>query len=221
MVRRPARLRWAMLAAFSLLASPAWSATAEAEGRWRLDTPLGAVAGAWLLVQDEAAGAWRLELGVVEEGPGGPPADLRRRQGRGWTFCGLDDQTFVQTWHGKWWQAGPSTAAFLRELATVAMDGPRRLVLATWDDLPPDWRPPGREPPPGGLLRRRLVSRGLGRGGDGLVVSVAARDEGVRLTTTRWPVSIEVASPTCRRGDDLPAEAFLPLWSLADFAASR
>lgn len=196
-----------------LLAAPARSATDESEGVWRLESPLGTVAGSWLLVQDATGGAWRLELGLAGDGPG---ADLRRRQGRGWTFCSLDDEAFVQPWHGKWWQAGPATASFLGRLATVAIDPPRRLVLASWDDLPSDWRPPGRKPPPGGDLRRRLVMRGLGRGGDGLVVSVAASDCGVRLTTTRWPVGIEVAVLERRQGVDLPAEAFLPLWPLAD-----
>jgi len=218
MARRPAPGRLATLVALMLLASTAWAATSEAEGTWRLESPLGEVAGTWLLVRDEAAGAWRFEVGLDDRDPG---ADLRRRQGRGWTFSGLLDEAFVQPWHGSWWQAGVATAAFLQGLATVAIDPPRRLVLTTWEDLPVAWRPPGREPPPGGLLRRQLVRRGLGRGGDGLVVSVAERNAGVRLTTTRWPVSIEVGLPTRRRGSDLPAEAFLPLWSLADFATSR
>ena len=119
MARRPAPALRSLLAALLLLASTAgsstaWSSTQEAEGSWRLDSPLGTVGGTWLLVQDVTAGAWRLEVGLDEEGPGSEDADLRRRQGRGWTFCGLDHEAFVQPWHGKWWQAGAATAAFLR-----------------------------------------------------------------------------------------------------------
>lgn len=209
-----------VLLAVAVAASSARADTDHYQGQWRLASPLGGLEGVWLLVHDASADAWRLEL-AVDQGDGLPPsADLQRRHGRGWTLCGLASDAFVQPWHGKWWQASPATADFLRELAMVARatGAPsRRLVIATWDDLPPSWRPPGREPPEGGRLRRQLVTRGLGRGGDGLVVTAAALAGGVRLTTTRWPVHIDIAPPAHRRGADLPAEAFLPLWPLADF----
>lgn len=213
--------RWPLVViALAVAATTAGAGTDLFQGRWRLSSPLGGIEGVWLLVHDASAEAWRLELAVDDRGEAPAAADLRRRRGRGWTLCGRNDAAFVQPWHGKWWQASPATAGFLRQLAMVARPaGPssRRLVVDTWDDLPPSWRPPGRQPPEGGRLRRELVTRGLGRGGDGLVVTAAAHASGVSLSTTRWPVRVEIDPPAHRLGPDLPAEAFLPLWPLADF----
>ncbi len=176
-----------------------------------------------LLVGDEASGAWRLEIALADGAAPTLPADLRRRHGRGWTLCGGPDGAFIQPWNEKWRQVGPATAGFLDQLAATltppAEAGRQRLVLTSWDDLPAGWRPPGPPAPVGGRLHRHMVVRGLGRGGDGLVVTVDPTGTGLRLTTTRWPVVLEARPGDATRRGDLPAEAFLPLWPLAEFGS--
>ncbi|MEZ4388312.1 MAG: hypothetical protein R3D98_12210 [Candidatus Krumholzibacteriia bacterium] len=199
------------------------AATEELEGRWRLGSPLGEVAGPWLLVRDHAAAAWRLELAVAETGSGPTRDDLRARRGRGWTICAGPDGAFIQPWNERWSEVGPATARFLSALV-AAVGHPEsaatgRLVLPSWDDLPAAWQPPRRVPAEGGRLHRRLVERGLGRGGDGLVVSSRATADGLRWSTRRWPVVLLTRTLARALTPDLPPEAFLPLWPLAQFGS--
>ena len=227
--------------ALAVLAIPAQGdvqahAALAQEGAWRLESALGAVSGRFLVVRDQVGESWRLEVGVDEGGVPVDEASLLARRGRGWTFCGGDEGAFVQPWHEAWEPLGPATARFLASLlqALQREDGrgggttapgmlanrraPARIVLETWDDLPPAWRPPRRGPgPSAGRLRTRLVARGLGRGGPGLVLDHEVAGPVQRLTSARWPATIELRPDPGHTLPQLPPEAYLPLWPLAVF----
>lgn len=229
------RCALAVLLVFVLaIPSVAAQETGLMQGWWRAVSPLGEISGPFVAL-DDGQGSWRLDLLLPgrSEATAGNQRDLLRRHGEGWTLCGAPSAAFVQTWSSPWHQVGPATADFLGELAhrlrcaqrslsgtAVGDRRSSRLILASWEELPERWRPPSRRLQDRGRLRRDLVERGLGAGGDGLVVT--ARDQGgsLRLTSTRWPVTIvlepvtpELAVP---EGWIPPAEAFLPLWPLAD-----
>ena len=90
------------------------------------------------------------------------------------------------------------------------------MVLEDWAGLPASWRPPAPGPDEVGDLRRRLAARGLGRGGDGLVLSLRWDEGGLVATSARWPGRL-VLRRTGGEAAELPPEAFLPLWPLAEF----
>ena len=210
-----------LLAAVMAAGSPAGGASIRQVGAWRLDTPLGRAAGPFLLVADAETAHWRLELALDGDGPRHRLEDLQARRGRGWTICGGDGAAFVQGWNERWHEVGSGTAGALAALAGAVAGqrttGDSRVVLPTWDDMPAAWRPPGRRPQPGHRLRRQLTLRGLGAGGDGLVLSWRETIDGLEFTTTRWPVRVVMATLATDQELDLPAEAYLPLWPLAEF----
>jgi len=198
-------------------------------GQWQAISPLGRVSGPYLSLSD-GHGSWRPALAWPDEGM---RPDLLRRHGRGWTLCGGPGAAFVQTWSSPWNQVGAGTAGFLSALSRTLEQAqgpwPResstapasvRLILPSWDELPASWRPPTRRLADRGRLRRDLIERGLGAGGDGLVVVARDHRGGLRLTSARWPVTIELVPdadvPPRAEGWIPPAEAFLPLWPLAD-----
>jgi len=205
-------------------ATTAMAGSHEIAGDWQFKTPLGDARGRLLIMIDETAGSWRLEL-LVDEGVVPPTRDhLLRRHGRGWTFCGSAGQAFVQTWSEAWREVGPRTEAFLAALVRLPLARsrqqlvePRRSMLRSWRELPESWRPPSRTVGRRGDLRRRMIERGLGGGGDGLVVTARRCDEGLELTSRRWPVTVTLGALTLHEDRwELPAEAFLPLWPLVD-----
>jgi len=204
-------------------------------GSWRLETPLGTAHGTLLyLVADR--GAWRCELAVAEAGDEPRRTDLLHRRGRGWTLVGGPDGGYVQPWDEGWQALASASEGALAQLLRVwtgasprsgpagrgpgapggRSPGPQPVVLDRWEDLPADWRPPDELPSTGGDLRRRLTSRGRGRGGPGLVLYLRPRAAALEVGTTRWPGRLTVAGPV-HEVADVPAEAYLPLWPLADF----
>lgn len=212
--------------------------TLAREGAWRLESVLGEISGRFLVARDGAGGSWRLEIGVSEGRAPVDRASLLARRGRGWTFCGGGDGAFVQPWHEPWDPLGPATARFLVSLLESLQGkdqrragAPRpglpahrrtgsRIVLETWDDLPPAWRPPRRGPgPAAGRLRARLVARGLGRGGPGLVLDHEVAGPVHRLTSARWPGAIVLRPDPQHDLPKLPPEAYLPLWPLEAFVS--
>lgn len=207
-------------------------------GRWSLATPLGEAAGPFLVVDDHGAATWRCEIAVAESGGWPDRQDLMRRQGRGWTITSTPDGSFVQPWDGPWRELGGSAARSLGELIGRWLAGDRSasgasgtrpdrwrpveawrpcpVVLREWTGLPADWRPVDDGPATGGALRRRLVARGRGRGGDGLVLDLRWMGDDLVATTARWPGRIALRR-TGNESAELPVEAYLPLWPLAEF----
>jgi hypothetical protein len=161
--------------------------------------------------------------------------DLLQRRGRGWTLAGQPVGGFVQPWSEPWRAVGPAAAAAFggvldRWRGAVADDDPparpRRwrpapqhadqvVTLTGWDDLPAEWRLAAR-PRQGGDLRRRLTARGLGRGGDGVVLRLRRLEGALVARSNRWPGTLTLAAPG-HEAATLPPEAFLPLWPLAEF----
>jgi hypothetical protein len=191
-----------------------------ARGAWELETPLGRVAGAMLVLHDPAAGRWRAEVGLAESAPV-RGEDLRHRRGRGWTLTGDAATGFIQPWAGPWREVGPEATAALTDvvvtwLAAAAPGArPRTVVLRDWHALPAAWRPPPRLPAGRGDLRRTLTRRGLGRGGPGAVLALTSAADGLRVTARRWPAELRLEGPVTSPVEVAP-EAFLPLWPLAD-----
>ncbi len=207
-------------------------------GTWRLETPLGAATGPFLMIESRPGETWRCEIAVAEDGRWPANDDLRHRKGRGWTLSGTTEGGFVQPWSEPWRVLGPSATSALGEIlerlivgesvaSASSRDGHRRwrtaeprrpmpVILDDWEGLPAAWRPPESGPVTGGALRRRLSTRGLGRGGDGLVLDLAWHGEELVATTARWPGKIELNLLDVE-SLDLPAEAYLPLWPLAEF----
>jgi hypothetical protein len=228
MTDRPTSL--GMVLVILLTASAGVTETLERAGVWQLRSPLGEVAGTFLLVGEPGEARWRLEVGRDR-------ADLLQRIGEGWTISRDRDAAFVQRWHGRWREIDQPTACFFQDLigrldeprpggspAGLAMRVGARpagpglpLVLRSWDGLPRQWQPPRRDIE-GGALRRQMVRRGLGRGGDGIVVQARESPDGALvLSTARWPGQIVIATARARATADLPDEAYLPLWPLGRF----
>lgn len=201
-----------------------------ATAAWSLHTPLGEEFGR-LLVAGGEAGAWRLEVGLARLGSM-PDAALLERQGDGWTFCAIGAEAFAQRW-GEGWRTMPagSARAIGDLIGTWLGDDRRRSVdparahrwRASERARPPQWTLPalaslidGETTPQVDRLRATLVRRGEGRGGAQL--AVVGRQEGgdFYLTSPRWPGRL-IVGPAALRATALPAEAFLPLWPLADF----
>lgn len=230
-----------MLVASGLLLLATVAASAEEipaqllEGRWNLRTPLGQIGGAVLLLRadggadggaagGEAGGVgWRCEVAVAEDGILPSAADLRHRRGRGWTLVGGPDGGVVQPWSGPWRELGAEATVALGELVGAWAEGDgsggrarSRVILRSWEALPPAWRPDSRSAaPPVGRLRRELTTRGGGRGGPGAVLRLVPAGRDLEVTSVRWPATL-VVGPPASVAVRVPPEAFLPLWPLAD-----
>jgi hypothetical protein len=208
------------------------------EGDWVLETPLGAARGVLLLVRSADHG-WRCEVGVQEDGPVRRD-DLRARRGRGWTLVGTPEGGFVQPWSEPWRALDAAASGPLGELLAIWAEGfsagegvpaadvrrrwrlpaersaPARVVLPGWDALPADWRPPSGRQPAGGMLRRELVIRGRGRGGEGAVLDLERAPASLQVTSARWPGRLHLSWSRPWGTFEVPAETFLPLWPLGD-----
>jgi hypothetical protein len=206
-------------------------------GTWLLETPLGEASGPFLVARTPDGAFWRCEVALVEDGRWPSREDILRRRGRGWTITHTPDGSFAQPWNEPWQELGGATARSLgqlidrwrgvdlREFATWSYPRrwrprepwqPRPVVLDDWGGLPASWRPPGEGPDTVGHLRRRLVTRGLGRGGEGLVLELRWDQAALVATTARWPGRLSL-NRTGSEPAALPAEAYLPLWPLAQF----
>ncbi|MBD3221182.1 hypothetical protein GF314_08040 [bacterium] len=218
------------VALVAVLAGPGSAATDDVTGRWILRTPLGDVGGLYRVLLEAGTGRYRLEVALQESDQSPTPETIAHRRGRGWTVCGGPDGSFVQAWSERWHQVGPRAGGFLAELAALPVAWSRRdadggaraatrpLVLTDWRDLPEDWRPVDWRPTRGNRLRRHMVTRGLGRGGPGVKLRADLEGPLLTLTTARWPVTIEAGvARHLGDGPDWPAEAYLPLWPLAEF----
>lgn len=203
-------------------------------GHWTLKTPLGDARGAMAVLQ-APDGRWRCDV-VVEGDGGAASADVLRRQGQGWTLTGSEAGGVVQPWGEPWRTTGPALSLALgailvewsgseqplgdaamrpRRWRLAATGLPRTVVVPDWDDLPAAWRPEGGRDPGGSALKRRLTGRGRGRGDAGGVLRLDPRDDGLHVTSTRLPGSLLLDWPD-GGATDVPDEAFLPLWPLAD-----
>ena len=227
---------------FCVLARPSLAATESdrlQHGRWRLETPLGTATGPCLVVEnagEDAGDSWRCEIAMAEGGAWPSPEDVLHRRGRGWTITATPDGSFVKPWSEPWRQLGPAAgqafASMLREWNGAAAAAartterhrwrlrestrPEPVILDDWAGLPDAWRPPGEGVGDGGVLRRRLTARGRGRGGDGLVLDLRWEGDDLVATSARWPGRV-VLIKTGAEPVDVPPEAFLPLWPLAEF----
>jgi hypothetical protein len=207
-------------------------------GTWRLESPLGEVAGPFLVVQERQGLSYRCEIAVAEQGRWPTRDELDQRRGRGWTLTRTPESSFVQPWSEPWRELGAEAAGACGELIARWRVGdledfaipwsrprrwrprqelrPRPVVLDDWAGLPAAWRPPARGTEQAGQLRRRLTTRGLGRGGDGLVLDLRWEGEELVATSARWPGRL-VLRESGSEQLALPAEAYLPLWPLAEF----
>lgn len=207
------------------------------EGRWSLQTPLGDAGGPLLLLLGPGAD-WRLEVGL--DPPHGPAdtGHLLRRQGEGWTLAGDAEGGFTQPWNEGWRAFGPRAAARLHDLLLAWLEGPRTKSapdeIRRWRlpmrpatprlpaPAPEIWLAPQQgeaigTPAPGARhdLRRRLTGRGLGRGGPELALRAEWRGASFLVNTARWPGRLTLER-IATRPLSAPAEAFLPLWPLAE-----
>ncbi len=211
----------------------------EGQGAWRLTSPLVSSRGLALWLSD-GAGSWRLEIGVGEdEAP--RPSDLFARHGEGWTLsCAGGSPVLMQPWGEPWRETGPGFAAAVAavlgrwegsaakgEPATVRWRaGPPENAESgeaiTAGDLPQDWNPAGAAGTGGGGLRRELTSARprARRPRAAPAISGCTRDGGLELTSARWPGRLHLSPATANRRPDVPAEAYLPIWSLAEIGLS-
>lgn len=208
---------------------------------WQLDSPLGA-SGGILLGLIGPSGWWRLDIGLDAGGLGCSADDVMRRRGEGWTLAGAQGGGFYQAWHAPWRRIRAGTIAALEQMvlhwSSAQHDGATRR-----DREPQRWRPSFycenvgevavdlkdlhvidvldgesatvRSAGPGGL-RRRLVVRGQGRGGEGIRVQLRKDGSVLVVSSRRWPGRLTVTT-TAEERIVVPAEAYLPLWPLADF----
>jgi hypothetical protein len=215
-------------------AAGAMAGVTEGQATWALSSPLASSGGRALWISD-GAGSWRLEIGVVDDAAPGA-TDLLGRQGRGWTLaCAAGSSALLQPWGEPWremdadlaaaaattlaqWGGGASEPGETRSrwracpLRPDAMG--RSLAVG---ELPAEWNPAGATGAGSGSLRRALTMRGGGRGGPGLCLDLVRRpDGGLDLTAARWPGRLRLSRASLRPCQDLPAEAFLPIWSLAE-----
>lgn len=241
---RPARPGLPLLAAFLLLtlsaAALAGSPATEGVAGWRLDSPLVSAAGTALWLVD-GAGSWRVEIGqATEHHP--DVEDLLTRQGTGWTLaCAGPAAVLMQAWGEPWQEVDGAMAATVARLLArwggqiTAMPAAPPAARRPWraasgrapaaqtltiDQLPAAWSVPG-EPLAHqdcrSALRRALTLRGRGRGGPGLRLDVTtAPSGGLELTSPRWPATVHLEPAVLNHRSDVPPEAFLPIWSLAD-----
>lgn len=238
--------RGAILLGLGLLAAGCALPAAGSEAdlvlaRWRLQTPLGEAGGPLLAAVSKVRG-WRLEVGVQAAAGDTVVPDLGRRLGEGWTLCAGNDGAFRKPWHEPWRTLDPRTADALADLLAAwlagpprgrpqavragrrwrpAPDPPRRSIVLPdaqriLSDRDPGHGAAGPGPDGRGALRRRLVARGLGRGGDDLLIRLRWDQGRLVLTTNRWPLRLTIAAAASDTVS-LPEEAYLPLWPLAEF----
>ena len=209
----------------------------DADGAWTLSSPLGTVSGRVLVLRG-ADDRWRCEMAPHGTTTPVTRQTLLHRRGQGWTLVASPEAGFVQPWHEPWRKTGPEAGAALGELFALWLDGvpsagapseekarwrlagpafPATVELDSWAALPTDWRPPGRATTAGqGRLRKRMTARGRGHGGDGLRFLIRWVDGCFEMTTAQWPGRLET-DPPVQESVTVPAEAYLPLWPLADF----
>jgi hypothetical protein len=206
----------------------------EGQAGWSLASPLATSRGIALWL-DDGAGSWRLEIAVAQDGDPAV-ADLLERRGEGWTVaCAGGSSVLLQPWGKPWRETGADFAAAAATVlarwegsgatthparrpwrATSVRDGEPEGALVV-EALPDDWNPAGGAGNAGGGLRRELATRGRGRGGLGLRLRLARTlDGGLALTSARWPGRLSLMRPVLSRRPDVPAEAYLPIWSLAE-----
>ncbi len=220
----------------AVVAAPAGAQSPATEGQadWRLASPLAASRGLALWLND-GAGSWRLELGVLDEASVGAD-DLFARRGEGWTLaCAGDAAVLLQPWGKPWRETDPGFAAAVAAMLarwegaaalSPAPAGPWRAGPArslgvgeaiTVRELPADWNPAGASAGEGGSLRRELAARGRGRGGQGVRLRLDRTPAGgLVLTSARWPGRLDLSPPVLARRPEVPAEAYLPVWSLEE-----
>lgn len=202
---------------------------------WRLDSVLGTAEGGMIVLRGPDH-RWRLEVATAP--PGRSPL-LAERQGEGWTLALEPGSGILQPWDAPWRPISPSAIRALDDLLerwldnqedSKAGDGPRRwrqeararsggLPLPDLEGLvldPADLPDAAQPPAAAAGLRQRLVARGSGRGATGLGLKARWTAEGLDLHSNRWPGGLHVRL-TGRQAIAVPAEAFLPLWPLADF----
>jgi hypothetical protein len=228
----------AVLAAGLAAAADGQSLATEGRATWQLSSPLVSARGLALWLND-GAGSWRLEIGVAED-TNQSVAELFARRGNGWTLaCAGGSSVLLQPWGEPWREAGPdfgtAVAAVLgrwegstAEVCSASVlwrAGPARVVTEreaiTVGELPDDWNPGAAAGAAGGNLRRELTARGRGRGGPGLRLRLGRTQDGdLELTSARWPGRLHLSPATSSRRADVPAEAYLPIWSLAEIGLS-
>ncbi len=226
------------------LAVAVWPAGSRAAGEqatlglaeWHIESALAPASGRALWFIDRA-GSWRCDVGVGE-GAAVTVSDLRDRRGRGWTLAApWDGAMLLEAWGepwreggkavtavmagilGRWTDTGDGPATTERRYGAWTRPRPRRhlTVVVDTDDLPDAWRPPDARDIAGKGTRRAMVSRGHGRGGQGLRIAIEARPQGgLSLTTARYPGALVLNTPALQRVTSLPPEAFLPVWSVAE-----
>ena len=237
-IRRWTALALAVAMALIAIAAPRPATAGDQvtlqRARWTVNTPLGDAHGVVAVIQ-AADGRWRCDV-LLDEGQGTTADDVLERRGRGWTLTGHPEGGVVQPWGEPWRTTGPALAEALAEVLadwsggpwsdaaavgaprrwrTTAPRGPRTVVVPQWTDLPAAWRPESHTAPTGGALKRRLTGRGRGRGDDGGVLRLSPGEGGLLITSSRLPGTLRLDWPV-GAVTDLPDEAFLPLWPLAD-----
>jgi len=211
------------------------------DGAWKLSSPLGEISGPLIVLQDHDGSSWRCEIGLHDQAMVDPRRDLLHRTGRGWTITCSAGEGFMQPWNDAWhplgrevtdtfqqmivaWEKGlspaePASQSSSRhrwQASPLAGQKHQVLVLDSLDDLPASWQIQPSSSQETGHLRRRLTTRGRGRGGDGVVLKLSIEDGNLNITSVRWPGRLVLV----RQGwvpMTTPAEAYLPLWPLADF----
>jgi hypothetical protein len=205
-------------------------------GTWRLEGGGIEASGCALWFLD-GSGSWRCDVGV-SGADSVTVADLRQRVGRGWTLAApWDGALLTEAWGEPWREAGRELADVISVLldrwsqsasppfapaqAFGVWTRPSRRQTTTEivnvDDLPAAWRPPDLRRTEGNATHRAMVTRGLGRGGQGMRVEITDLPEGgLRLVTARWPGALILEAPRLASAAALPPEAFLPVWSVAE-----
>lgn len=211
------------------------------DGVWQLSSPLGEISGPLIVLQDHDGSSWRCEVGLQDQAMVDPRSDLLHRTGRGWTITCSEGEGFIQPWNDAWhplgsevtetfqqmivaWEMGISPGepaappSFRHRWQATPHHGQTHqvLVLDSLDDLPASWQLQPRSSHETGHLRRRLTTRGRGRGGEGVVLKLTVEEGNLNITSVRWPGRLVLV----RQGwvpMPAPPEAYLPLWPLADF----
>lgn len=238
--------RLALLVACSCLACGAACIAAEQHarllvGQFRIESPIGAFEGPLVALVGFRA-SWRFDVGIDSDPTQEAAERVLQRRGEGWTMAGGRDTGFSQAWHRPWQRLSRPAARAAGELLHRLADGPGAHPGAASEGAR-RWRPAARlqdesivvgdlwelaaMPPQNarigqhdrigaGELRRGLVFRGRGQGGDGLVLRLRWTPSSLMIYSRRWAASLMIT--TADHGlVQMPPDAFLPLWPLADF----